>query len=37
MAQTDKVKTPDGAVRQRLLRAASELFAQKGYAATTVR
>lgn len=37
MAQTDKVKTPDGAVRQRLLQAASELFAQKGYAATTVR
>ncbi|MBI5524578.1 MAG: TetR/AcrR family transcriptional regulator [Desulfarculus sp.] len=37
MAQTNKVKTPDGAVRQRLLRAASELFAQKGYAATTVR
>lgn len=37
MARTDKVKTPDGAVRQRLLQAACDLFAQKGYAAATVR
>ncbi len=30
-------ETLDSSVRQRLLRAASDLFAQKGYAATTVR
>jgi AcrR family transcriptional regulator len=37
MAEPDQTKTADGAVRQRLLRAAADLFAQKGYAATTVR
>jgi len=37
MAQPDQAKTPDGAVRQRLLLAATDLFAKKGYAATTVR
>ncbi|MFH1033688.1 MAG: TetR/AcrR family transcriptional regulator [Pseudomonadota bacterium] len=37
MAQHELVKATEGAVRGRLLQAAGELFAQKGYAATTVR
>jgi len=32
-----KSKLPNGTVRQRLLTAATDLFARKGYAATTVR
>ena len=37
MAETETVVVADESVRHRLLDAASRLFAQKGYAATTVR
>lgn len=37
MAPSEPGRTTDSAVRQRLLQAAIDLFAQKGYAATTVR
>jgi AcrR family transcriptional regulator len=37
VSETEQIIDGDGAVRQRLLAAALELFTRKGYAATTVR